>query len=239
MNMFDKYTSNYDMNDPDINYKYYHSYRVMEIMEKLAITLNLSPKDIELAKVIGLLHDIGRFEQDKLYDSFKDGKFDHGDYGEKLLKETNFLKHFDILEEDYEVVYKAVKNHNKYGIENTQNERELFFSKLIKDADKLDILYVLGSDKFDMLEKDNKDDISKEIKDAFINNKLGNIKEIKTQNDKLIIPFTYIYDINFKESLKIIDKNKYYDKIYEKINNKDIFKEYIEYTNKYIAERID
>ena len=66
MNYFDEYVFKYDMNDPDINYKYHHSYRVMDAMEILAIKLNLPEKDIHLAKVIGLLHDIGRFEQDKL-----------------------------------------------------------------------------------------------------------------------------------------------------------------------------
>ena len=43
--IFDKYTSNYDMNDPDINYKYYHSYRVMENSVLLATKLNLSQKE--------------------------------------------------------------------------------------------------------------------------------------------------------------------------------------------------
>ena len=86
MKCFDEYVFNYDMDDPDINYKYYHSYRVMEVMELLAKKLNMNEKDIHLAKVIGLLHDIGRFEQDKLYDSFKDDKMDHGNYGEIVLK---------------------------------------------------------------------------------------------------------------------------------------------------------
>ena len=148
MNSFDKYVSTYDMNDPDINYKYYHSYRVMNNMELIATKLNLSKEDIHLAKVIGLLHDIGRFEQDKLYDSFKDHSFDHGDYGVKVLKENKFLDNFNITKEDYEVVYKAIKNHNKFAIEENLNERELIFTKMIRDADKIDILYATGTEKY-------------------------------------------------------------------------------------------
>lgn len=237
-NIFDSYVSNYDMQDPDINYKYHHSYRVMDAMEMLATKLNLSKKDIELAKVIGLFHDIGRFEQDKLYDSFKDLIFDHGDYGATVLKENNFLKEINIDKEDYDTVYKSIENHNKYEIDDQLNERELLFTKLIRDADKLDILYVFGNDKFDRLEEDNQDHISAKIEIDFFNHKLINAKEMKTQNDKLIIPFSYIYDVNFKETFEIIHKNKYYDRIYEKFNNKSIFKKYIEYTNKYIEERI-
>ena len=147
MKYFDEYVFNYDMQDPDINYKYYHSYRVMDIMEKLAIKLNLPKKDIELAKIIGLLHDIGRFEQDKLYNSFKDNKMDHGDYGIEVLNKTNIIKNTNIDSSDYIVVYKAIKNHNKFEIQENLSERELLFSKLIRDADRIDILRVLSFNK--------------------------------------------------------------------------------------------
>ena len=53
------------MTEEHINYKYHHSYRVRDNMILLAKNLNLPPEDIKLASVIGLLHDIGRFEQYK------------------------------------------------------------------------------------------------------------------------------------------------------------------------------
>ena len=236
---FDEYVSKYDMNDPDINYKYYHSYRVMKNMNLLATKMNLSEKDIHLAKVIGLLHDIGRFEQDKLYNSFKDGKFDHGNYGVEVLKQTQLLDNFDIAKEDYEVVYKAIDNHNQYQINNGLTERELFFSKLIRDADKLDILYALGNDKIKPILRQDEEEITNNLKLSFFDHIPGKTKEVISKNDALIITFSYIYDINFKETYKIINKENYYEKIYQRINRKDIFKPYIEYTSKYIKERID
>ena len=238
MNYFDEYTSAYDMTDPDINYKYYHSYRVKDAIEKIATKINLSHYDIELAKVIGLLHDIGRFEQDKLYDSFKDDKMDHGDYGVKVLKETNILDKTNIDSEDYEVVYKAVRNHNKYQIEPALTERELLFCKLVRDADKLDILYALGQEKYNVLRQDN-EEISTDLENDYFNYKQGDIKKSNSSNDGLAIIFCYIYDINFKPSFEIIHKEKYYEKIYERINRKDLFKKYLEHANKYIEERID
>ena len=239
MNYFDKYVSNYDMSDLDINYKYYHSYRVMDAAVLLATKLNLSEKDIYLAKVIGLLHDIGRFEQDKLYNSFKDTKMDHGNYGVEVLKENNVLEYYNIAKEDYEVVYKAIKNHNKFKIEDGLTERELLFSKIIRDADKLDILYALGQEKYKKILRQDEFEISNNIKESFFNNQSGNIKDVQSQNDGLVITFSYIYDINFKVTYEIIHKEKYYDKIYERINRKDIFKPYLDYLNKYIQERID
>lgn len=238
-NYFDKYVSNFDMTDPDINYKYYHSYRVMDASVLIATKLNLSESDIHLAKIIGLLHDIGRFEQDRLYNSFKDSKMDHGNYGVEVLKENNVLDYFNINKEDYEVVYKAIKNHNKFKIEDGLTERELLFSKIARDADKLDILYVLGQEKYKKILHQDEEKISNSLKESFFNNQSGNIKDIKSNNDGLIITFSYIYDINFKETLEIINKEKYYDKIYQRINRKDIFKPYLNYINKYIQERID
>ena len=163
MKYFDEYVFNYDMKDPDINYKYYHSYRVMDAMELIAINLNLSNEDIELAKTIGLLHDIGRFEQDRLYNSFKDSEMDHGDYGVKVLQETNFLDKLNINKLDYEVIYKSIKNHNKFKIEDGLTERELLFAKLIRDADKLDILYALGNKNIKGILKQDEENISKKL----------------------------------------------------------------------------
>ena len=238
MKYFDEYVSNYDMSDTDISYKYHHSYRVMNNMKLLATKINLSPKDIKLAKIIGLLHDIGRFEQDKLYNSFKDDKMDHADYGVKVLKDNNILDKFNIPSKDYEVVYKAIRNHNKFTIEPNLTEREELFSKLIRDADKLDILYAMGDKQIKRIKQDNTE-ISPNLEKDFFNNKKGNKDDIISLNDGLVLTFCYIYDINFKETFNIIYKEKYYDKIYEAINRKDIFKPYLIHTNKYIEERID
>ena len=238
MNYFDEYVSSYNMEDPDINYKYYHSYRVMEVMELLSTKLNMKEKDIHLAKVIGVLHDIGRFEQDKLYNSFKDDKMDHGSYGVKVLKETNLLDKTNIDKSDYEIVYKAIYNHNKFKIEDNLTDRELLFAKLIRDADKLDILYVLGNDQFDRFNK-GRGEISKEMESDFFNHKSADKKHIQSSNDSIVLYLCYIYDINFKESYEILVNEKYYEKIYDRLNDKELFSPYIEYINNYINERID
>lgn len=239
MKYFDEYVFNYDMKDPDINYKYYHSYRVMDAMELIAINLNLSNEDIELAKTIGLLHDIGRFEQNRLYNSFKDSEMDHGDYGVKVLQETNFLDKLNINKLDYEVIYKSIKNHNKFKIEDGLTERELLFAKLIRDADKLDILYALGNKNIKGILKQDEENISKKLEQDFFRNIPAKKEDIQNLNDTLILTLCYIYDINFKATYQIIKENNYYNKIYQRINRKDIFEKYIEYTNKYIKERTE
>ena len=59
---FEIFVKQYDLENKKIKRKYGHSYRVMENAGKIANSLNLSNEEIEISKLIGLLHDIGRFE---------------------------------------------------------------------------------------------------------------------------------------------------------------------------------
>ena len=239
MNYFDEYTKKYDMSNPSINYKYYHSYRVQDNMILLAKNMNLPYKDIELASTIGLLHDIGRFEQYKRFKSFNDFNLDHGDYACKLIKENDILKYFNIDKEDYDVVLTAIRNHNKFSIETDLSKREILFSKMIRDADKLDILYALGTEKLKEVVKEDDSEISKNVREAFMNEEIIRKSPNETINDNLVTLFGFIYDINYNITLDIIKTNKYYEKIYKRLKNKEKFKPYIDKVKKYINERID
>ena len=77
---FIKYTENYDLTDENLDGKQKHSLRVMQISEEIARDLKLNQEEIKLAALIGLLHDIARFEQYTKYKTFRDlDSIDHGD----------------------------------------------------------------------------------------------------------------------------------------------------------------
>ena len=71
---FNTYVSKYNTEDEKIKLKIEHIQRVAKNANDIAENLNLSKEDIDLAWLIGLLHDIGRFEQVRLYHTFNDGK---------------------------------------------------------------------------------------------------------------------------------------------------------------------
>ena len=56
--VFKEYIRNYDIENPKIALKVAHIERVSAIAKKTAESLNLSKEDVELAELIGLLHDI-------------------------------------------------------------------------------------------------------------------------------------------------------------------------------------
>ena len=232
---FDKYVSDFDFKVDGIEYKYYHSYRVQKYSEKISDMLNLGLKDKKLASDIGLLHDIGRFHQLEKYNSFCDKKFDHADYGAKILFEDNLILNYDINKCDYEIVKKAIRNHNKYQIEDGLNERELFFAKLVRDADKIDILNAFSSIRvLEICECD--EEISPSVREEFFNNITVRNVNVKNKNDKIISMLAFLFDINFEVSYRIIKEEDFINKFYDAIKHKEIFKEYIDYANKYLDE---
>ena len=68
---FERYLDNYDRADDKVRLKIAHTYGVTECSRQIAERMVLSEEDCRLAQLIGLLHDIGRFEQIKRFDSFE------------------------------------------------------------------------------------------------------------------------------------------------------------------------
>ena len=69
--VFEEYLDGYDRENDKVKLKIIHTYGVVEQSRNLAERLMLSEEDTSLAMIIALLHDIGRFEQLKRYDSFE------------------------------------------------------------------------------------------------------------------------------------------------------------------------
>lgn len=72
--VFGKYTDAYDSKDPKIALKIEHTYHVAEVADQVAHSLGLSQEDCDLAWILGMLHDVGRFEQVRRYGTFVDSQ---------------------------------------------------------------------------------------------------------------------------------------------------------------------
>ena len=222
---FKEYVKKYNPEDEKIKIKIVHIEKVAENSKRIAQNLGLSQEDVELAELIGLLHDIGRFEQVRLYHTFVDkDSINHGEYGAKILFEDRLIRNF-IKDNKFDKIIKlAIVNHNRADIEEDLTERERLHAKIIRDADKTDIFRILISgDKKAIWEKaDLSDDkISDEIYREFVEDKRINYKERKTSADILVSHFNYVYDLNFPETKKIIRDNKYIDKLYQRFKFND------------------
>ncbi len=85
---FSDYVAAYDATNPRIALKVEHAKRVADLCERIAKSEGLRQADVDLAWLIGLLHDIGRFEQVRRWDTFSDMRStSHAALGAEVLFE--------------------------------------------------------------------------------------------------------------------------------------------------------
>jgi len=224
---FIKFTENYDLTIDSIKRKQEHSIRVMELCEKIAIEEGFSKEETEIAIIIGLLHDIARFKQYTEYTTFRDDiSFDHGDVAIDLLEKDNNLRKFIKTDKFDNIIKTAIKNHNKLKIEDGLNEEEEKYSKIIRDADKIDIIYQ-ATKKFIGPKKEEIENakVNPEIKNEF---DAGHIIDrskypIVTGADRLIQLLTFIFDMNYKSSFKILKQEEYINKLINQFKFEDAY----------------
>lgn len=235
---FKNYVSNYDMNDQNIIRKFYHSYRVMDLCMLIAKDNNFNEDDMNIATLIGLLHDYARFEQWTKYKTYNDLKsIDHGDLAVERLFDNNEIIGYCNNKEYYDEIYDAIKYHNKLNIPNELSKHNMRMCKLIRDADKIDILhlYIIN----DTLFTNDDQELSKAVIEEFYKNKSIDKRLIENENDKILLVLAFIFDFNYDYSFKYVKEHKLIEKLFNNIENKDKFKEYFDYIIKYIEKRVN
>ena len=226
--IFEDYLNGFDMNNEMILFKYKHTYRVVDNAKKIAKSLDLNENEYNRACIAALFHDIGRFPQAKEYNTFSDRKsFDHGDKGSEILKELNY---------NDDIVIKAVKYHNKYDFPKFDDLTDMHI-KIVRDADKIDIMHVTYAENIDRKIKISNRIINCFKKHKQLPNYLGHSYVIY-----LLRILAFIFDINYKKSMEMILKNGSVQFVFSKLKtrlDKEIYDLIEAETKKYIKERFD
>lgn len=204
--VFKNYVDKFNFSDERISLKYYHTIEVANISEQIANVMGLTQEEIDLAKLIGYLHDIGRFIQIAVTNTFKDKKMDHAEEGVKKLFEEGLIREFVDTNKYDVIIRKAVNNHNKYKIIDEVNSRELLFANIIRDADKIDIFRVCAKKHEYKFEKEP----SEKVLQAFEKQESVNLLDIKNKSDSTLCILAFIFDMNYKESFEILREKGYY-----------------------------
>ena len=246
---FYKYTDRYDANVPRVRLKITHIEQVAANSRKISQLIGLSEECQNLAELIGWLHDIGRSEQVKVYNTFSDRQsVNHAQKSVEVLFQDHEIRNFIIPNQYDHIIECAISNHNKLQIDTGLSEQEKLFCQIIRDADKLDIFRANLTERLEDLVHLETDDVSAEILSpefyqTFHNQRPLKFADCKTNMDFLVCILAFIYDFNFRESLGIIAEQDYISKIIERINAKDpsTHKQMAElgvYANEYIENKI-
>ena len=149
---FKNYTANYDLNNVNVSLKIAHTYRVACLAERIAESVfgqNTTMQPYDFPWLLGILHDIGRFEQVTRFGTFKDAlSVDHAELGADILfHEGLFEKFVEESGEDFQrmkiVAEIVIRLHNKLRIPDNLDFPTRIYATLLRDADKVDIFRVL------------------------------------------------------------------------------------------------
>lgn len=218
--VFEAYLDEYDRNDEKIKLKIVHTYGVVSCAREIGKRMKLGEEEQQLAELIALLHDIGRFEQLRLYDSFMPDTMDHAAFGVKLLfdGENPMIRRF-LADTCYdEIIYAAIAKHSDFRLEGITDERILFHAQMIRDADKLDNCRVKLREPLEAMLDVPAADAGKGLISPAVWESCVKKESVLSANRVTSVDFwvSYIvqyYDLNFKESWEIMKEKNYISRI--------------------------
>ena len=224
---FEDYVQGFSSDDPvvqeNMDLKRDHTIRVCKAIVDIGNSLHLSKEDLCIAEISALLHDIGRFEQYKRYRTFSDFKSeDHGILGAKIIQDHGILDGLE--EEKANMIVRITRYHNRASLPSHENERCIFFLKMVRDADKIDIWRVVTDYYHNKanrhnpaieLDLPNTPAVSDPVCSALMRGQLVQMTDVKTLNDFKLLQIGWIYDINFPRTFEIIREKRYLEKIWD------------------------
>lgn len=198
--------------------------------KELAEVLQLDEHLRDLAELIGLCHDLGRFYQYDKYNTFNDSvSEDHASLALKIFDTCPYKN--ELPQRDLFLTQFAIFNHNKKEIEEIAGDAKdaITLAKIIRDADKLDIYRVLepyltgdtanGAPNF--VHADASNDISPNFMEIFVEGRQADYNEIKTHGDRKLVRLLWIYDVNYPWTMKKIKEAGYAEKIIKSLYPKN------------------
>jgi hypothetical protein len=148
-----------------------------------------------------------------------------------------------------ELIEKAIEYHGLIELPADLEEESLLFSKLIRDADKLDIFYVVieysrqyrdNPEKFTLaLEFPDEPGCSTEVVEGLLRGRRIDYSKLRTLNDMMLCQLGWVYDVNFTATLKRIKQRRFLEKIFDFLPETEDIGKVREKIFKYVDSRIE
>ncbi len=222
---FESYLQDYDRADDKIHLKEVHTYAVLDAVDEICREEGFDQEDHQLALLIALLHDIGRFEQLKQFHSFQDNVFNHADFGVKVLFADRLIERFTLERQDDEIIRKAIQYHSLYSLAQAGEltPRELLHCQIIRDGDKLDNFRVKETERVETIfdtpeEQVEMERITPRIMDAVRAERCILSGDRVTHMDCWVSYLAFIFDLNFPASFRWILERDYLNRNIDRMN---------------------
>ena len=224
-----------------------HTKRVCKEIVNIGKQLGINDNELRLSEVIALFHDVGRFEQYARYKTFVDRQSeDHAELGIKILKRNDVLSEFN--DSTKSLIFRTIRYHNRAALPQNETEPCLFFTKLLRDADKLDIWRVVidyyhrkDGRRNSAIELGLPDTpgISEKVYQDLIHKRIVDVNHVKNLNDFKLLQIGWIFDINFEPTLDAIQSRRYMELIRDVLPETDKIQEIFNVTQSYFEHHFN
>ena len=216
---FDGYVSAYNAQDPKIKLKIDHTYRVAALCERIGNSVGI--RNVDLVWLCGMLHDIGRFEQVRRYNTFVDAvSVEHAGFGADLLFGEGLMDRFcdGLSERELHILEISIRSHSAYRLSPGLSETETIYCNVLRDADKIDIFRVNCDtpleDIYNVTTEELKNSaVSDEVKACFHNRTAVLRKLKKTPVDYVVAHLCLVFELVYPVSKEIAHEQGYADRL--------------------------
>jgi len=214
---FEEYAGNFlagaDGLRPLFELKRVHSCRVAGITRALARRLDWTAEEVRAAEAMGWLHDIGRFTQLAEFKTLDDRRsVHHGRRSCEVIEQSGLL--VESSDGERKAILDGILHHNQPAIAEGLPPLSLRFAKLIRDADKVDILWhvqhevrsgmvdrhpeiILGVDRTSRA-------VNPEVLAEIRTGRPGSYQHIRTLSDFFLIQLSWVYDLNYAATFDLL-----------------------------------
>ena len=216
--------NNFDISYDKIKHQLEHTFFFFYNSEYLCKKLKLNDEQTQIAKLIALLHDFGRFYEARDLKSFRDdlNNLDHASLGVKLLFDEGIINSIVEDRKYDDIIKEAIINHSKYILDTSSMKDDIKLQcMIIRDADKLDSFRAKMENNIYTLANINTSDIensivSDNIYNDFMNEKTILSKDRKTGLDIWVSYIAMIFGLYFDESLEFVKEKDYMNSLIDK-----------------------
>lgn len=216
---FEEYTSRYDLSDDKIRLKVGHTMRVSGLCERIAREIGLPEEETELVWLLGLLHDVGRFEQLRNFGTFIDmDSVNHAAYGADILFKEGKIRDYVSEKTEDSLLELAIRLHNAYRLPEGLSGREETFCCIIRDADKIDILranveFPLESIYNTTTEELRQAVVTEDVLANFVKEQTAKRTSVCSAVDHVVNQLAFAFELVYPVSLQIMTEQGYLDKL--------------------------
>lgn len=216
---FADYAAHYNAADAKVKLKIDHTYRVAALCARIAQSLALPPEDVDLAWLSGILHDVGRFEQLRRYNTFIDAQsVSHAALSVAVLFDEGRIRDYlDDAGADA-LLRTAVEWHSAFRLPEALDDRTRLFCQILRDADKIDILRVNVDVPLEEIYNTTTEElrnaaVTPAVMDSFYEHH-ATLRSIKrTPVDHVVGHISLVFELVFPESVRIVKEQGYLEKL--------------------------